>query len=203
MRRMIRILLAVITATSAWGTLGAQEHPTAGAELPEEMLEPSPFRVASGTEVPRYMLVEEFFSEGFGLYQSGLDWLDFNCLRPMGIEPGSPAADALVRGLLRGKAAMTGVFDAQSHLSDEQIYEEKQTEFVLTRVRQVAEAYRQMLKELEQVGVSSESVEHFIDEVIAPGVSVFASNGPSLETQELFDMVNQEYALTMAREDEP
>ncbi len=151
--------------------------------------------VARGVELPRYLIVEEFFDHSFMVHRQGDDWFYFNVLREMSIKPDSPAAQILVSAILRAKAVLTEGLDLRPFVNDEELFYRKQEEFTRDRVRRIADIYRSMLSELDQVGVDRAVVERFFDKKVASGMTL-ASNDPNhLENNKVMRIMQDEFRI--------
>ncbi len=182
---VVSVILGIILSLS--GLLQAAPQATESLDTPNT--------IARGTEMPRYLVVEEFFDYAFWVHRQGDDWFYFNVLREMSIKSDSPAAQILVSAILRAKAVLTEGLDLRPFVNDEELFYRKQEEFTRDRVRRIADIYRSMLSELDQVGVDRAVVESLLDKKIASGMTLASDDPNHLENNKVMRIMQDEFRI--------
>ena len=190
---VVHRILLLLVATMAMLPLAAQDIPPATTGDPLA----SPNHLGRGASLPFYFLLQHFFHEGAELHAMGEDWLEFNMLRQLGIEPGSKAEEILVAAVVEGSDALRGVLP----LDPDEASEESDTRrrvFLSGKIHRAAQIYSWMITELTQTGVDRVRVEDFIRFDLGQGVSVLSGSGRSTESLEFLEFVRREFALATA-----
>lgn len=131
-----------------------------------------------GASLPKYFAVQHFFEE-VQILKAMPEPYERDLCAPLGIAPGSPAAEVLEHAEREASALLAETKDLRPFLNDPAEFQRVQSEFLSNKVHGLKRIYTQLLVDLEAAGVSRARVEDFVEEQAA-GMSVGASelNGP-------------------------
>ncbi len=165
MSRRFRTSLLVTLALTTLATVAMAQREAPSPEVS--------FVVALGHDVPRVYAVEGFLDFAYESLVASRMSFELSVLRPLGIEDDEVASTRVEQAVLIGRAVLTESLDLTPHLDDPATFDRLQERFRNNRVRTIASLYRDLLDELEHLGVAPANVEGFIDEAIVPSLAVW------------------------------
>ncbi|MCP3957214.1 MAG: hypothetical protein GY719_05120 [bacterium] len=172
-----------------------------GSQAQEAKTEPepliTPYTIARGPQVPRYFAVKSFLNYAFDAYQEGEDAFAYNLLRPLEIEPGSRGAQVVAGAMFSAQSVFVEVLDLAPFSTHPAERRAVQVDFHRDRARRISEIYASMLADLRELGISSDTVEGFIDREIVPGEALVSNEPNALETEEVFQVIQEEFSRAM------
>ena len=150
-------------------------------------------------DIPEYFVVAHFFDVCHDALETGGDSLYWTVLRYLGLEAGSPAADAVEEAALKADLISKRGLDLRPYVEDPEQFHKLQSEFQRRKVRQLAAVYNKMLGKLAAEGFDRATLEDYLATEIVPGIALYSTDPAPLETElRAFD---EESAKSFGRRD--
>lgn len=144
-----------------------------------------------GSAVPKFFLVEEFFLTVLTLNSKGTAVFNQALLSPLGIEPDSAAANALL-GAAHEVNSIRGP-DLGPLVTNPIEFERVQREEFQKRVWRIKAVYSRLLSDLKVQGVDPQLLDQdYIEQIIRPGVSVTVWPAPDWAMELVAGFENEE-----------
>ena len=192
-----KIAFAVIMLTTlAHPPVLAQDPEMANTEMPNVLRTLDP-ESTDDRNVLGYYIFEAFFDIAFMMIGDP-DAFEWTLLRPLGIEPNTPAAKAIEDACTRKRRhrESLGILDMRSYRNQENFLR-AQDNYLRKEVRETQAIYRSMMARLNAAGFETSTFWDFLYSEVAPSTALVSSDPDAQTEQKMFAIVRAEFVVDL------